>query len=102
MEVQKRLYTDENTVERVAELFRALGDVSRVRILVALLHQEMNVGSLADLIGSSESAVSHHLRNLRQLHLVRARKSGRQVFYCLDDEHIDELIQSGMDHVLHG
>jgi DNA-binding transcriptional ArsR family regulator len=102
MEVQKRLYTDENTAERVAELFRALGDVSRVRILVALLHQEMNVGSLAELIGSSESAVSHHLRNLRQLHLVRARKSGRQVFYCLDDEHINELIQSGLDHVLHG
>lgn len=87
---------------RAAELFSALSDTSRIQILIALLHEEMNVGSLAETVGISESAVSHHLRNLRYLHLVRARKKGRQVFYSLDDDHISELIQSGLDHVLHG
>ena len=102
MEVQEYEKINEETAARVAELFRALGDTSRVRILTALLQSEMNVGPLAEVVGISESAVSHHLRNLRQLHLVRARKQGRQVFYYLDDDHINELIQSGLDHVLHG
>jgi ArsR family transcriptional regulator len=102
MEVQDYVRIDQETVMRVAELFRALGDISRVKILIALLQKEMNVGALAEEVGISESAVSHHLRNLRQLHLVRARKHGRQVFYCLDDDHINELIRSGVDHVLHG
>ena len=102
MEVQEYEKIDEETAARVAELFRALGDTSRVRILTTLLQNEMNVGPLAEVVGISESAVSHHLRNLRQLHLVRARKQGRQVFYYLDDDHINELIQSGLDHVLHG
>jgi DNA-binding transcriptional ArsR family regulator len=92
----------EETAYRAAELFSALGDASRIQILIALLHNEMNVGSLANAVGISESAVSHHLRNLRYLRLVRARKQGRQVFYCLDDDHISELIQSGLDHVVHG
>ena len=102
MEITIREEISEGTAARVAELFSALGDTSRVRILIALLHNEMNVGSLAEKVGISESAVSHHLRNLRLLHLVRARKQGRQVFYCLDDDHISELIQSGLEHVMHG
>jgi DNA-binding transcriptional ArsR family regulator len=92
----------EDVVFRAAELFSALSDSSRIRILIALLHKEMNVRSLAETVGISESAASHHLRNLRYLRLVRARKQGRKVFYCLDDEHIRELLQSGLDHVLHG
>lgn len=92
----------EEIASRAAELFSALSDTSRIQILIALLHEEMNVGSLAETVGISESAASHHLRNLRYLHLVRARKKGRQVFYSLDDDHISELIQSGLDHVLHG
>jgi DNA-binding transcriptional ArsR family regulator len=102
MEVLESVSINDETATRVAELFRALGDTSRVRILIALLQNEMNVRPLAEIVGISESAVSHHLRNLRQLHLVRPRKQGRQVFYCLDDDHIDELIRSGLDHVLHG
>ena len=92
----------EEVATRVAELFSALSDTSRIQILIALLHEEINVGSLAETVGISESAASHHLRNLRYLHLVRARKQGRQVFYSLDDDHVSELIQSGLDHVLHG
>jgi DNA-binding transcriptional ArsR family regulator len=102
MEFPSREKISEEIASRAAELFSALSDTSRIQILIALLHHEMNVSSLAETVGISESAVSHHLRNLRYLHLVRARKQGRQVFYCLDDDHISELIQSGLDHVLHG
>lgn len=86
----------------VAELFSALSDPNRVRILSALTDGEINVGALAQSVGISESAVSHHLRGLRLMRLVRARKVGRQVFYQLDDTHIAELLRSGVDHVLHG
>lgn len=93
---------DTQIASRVAELFQALSDPSRVRILASLMHGEVNVGGLASAVGISESAVSHHLRNLRLMRLVRTRKVGRQVFYSLDDDHIAGLIQSGTDHVIHG
>jgi len=93
---------DENTASMVAELFGALSDTSRVRIISVLAQGERNVSSLAQAVDISESAVSHQLRGLRQLRLVRARKQGRQVFYCLDDKHIVDLFQRGLDHVLHG
>ena len=102
METQVLLSIDTPTATRVAELFQALSDPSRVRILATLRDGEVNVGSLANAVGISESAVSHHLRNLRLLRLVRSRKEGRQVFYALDDDHITELIQSGLDHVIYG
>jgi ArsR family transcriptional regulator len=93
---------DERTTAEVAELFRALSDPTRVRLITALAGQEINVSTLASLVGISESAVSHQLRTLRQMRLVRARKQGREVYYCLDDEHVSDLFQRGLDHVLHG
>jgi DNA-binding transcriptional ArsR family regulator len=93
---------DERSAARVAELFRAFSDTSRVRIISALAECEMNVGTLAETVGISESAVSHHMRGLRQMRLVRARKNGRQVFYCLDDDHVADLFRQGLDHVQHG
>ena len=102
MNAQARLAMKEKTANRLAELFQALSDPSRVRILSCLLEGAVNVSPLAEAVGISESAVSHHLRGLRMLHLVKARKEGRQVFYSLDDEHIRDLLQSGLDHVLHG
>ena len=92
---------DEQVAAHLAEIFRALSDPSRIRIISVLAEGEANVGAIADAIRISESAVSHHLRGLRQMRLVRARKKGRQVFYTLDDEHIIELYQRGLDHVLH-
>ncbi len=86
---------------RVAELFRAFGDATRVRIVYALLRGEVNVGALAQGVGLSESAVSHHLRGLRQLHLVRARKDGQQVFYSVDDDHIAQIFQQVVNHAQH-
>lgn len=93
---------DERTAAKVAELFAAFSDTSRVRIISALADCEMNVGALAEAVGISESAVSHHMRGLRQMRLVRARKDGRQVFYCLDDDHVADLFRQGLDHVRHG
>ena len=93
---------DERTAAQVAELFRAFSDSSRVRIISALADCEMNVSALAEAVGISESAVSHHMRGLRQMRLVRARKEGRQVFYCLDDDHVAVLFRQGLDHVQHG
>jgi DNA-binding transcriptional ArsR family regulator len=93
---------DERTAAQVAELFRAFSDTSRVRLIAALAECELNVSALAGVVGISESAVSHHLRGLRQMRLVRARKVGRQVFYCLDDDHVAALFQQGLDHVRHG
>jgi DNA-binding transcriptional ArsR family regulator len=72
-----------------------------VRIIAALAGCEMNVNALAEAVGLSESATSHHLRSLRQMHLVRTRKEGREVFYCLEDEHILAIYRVGLDHVLH-
>ena len=93
---------DERTAAQVAELFRAFSDTSRVRIISALTAGELNVSALAEAAGISESAVSHHMRGLRQMRLVRARKDGRQVFYCLDDDHVAALFRQGLDHIRHG
>jgi len=92
----------EELAAQVAELFSALSDTSRVRIIAALADGEMNVGALAASVGISESAVSHHMRHLRQMRLARARKEGRYVFYALDDEHINDLFRCGLEHVIHG
>ncbi len=86
----------------LAELFRALGDASRVRIIAELLGGERHVAALADAAGISESAASHHLRGLRQMRLVRTRRAGRKVFYALDDDHVAALLLEGLDHVRHG
>ena len=86
----------------LADLFSTLSDASRVRIISSLLEQEMSVGVLAARLGMSESAVSHQLRGLRQMRLIRGRKEGRQVFYSLADNHVEQLFRMGLDHVKHG
>jgi ArsR family transcriptional regulator len=87
---------------QLAELFSALSDASRVRLISLLIEGEMSVSALADDLKMTESAVSHQLRGLRQMHLVRARKAGRQVFYSLDDDHVYRLFSLGQDHIQHG
>lgn len=83
----------------LAETFQALGDSTRIQIVWALSQGERNVGSLAEKLGMSQPAVSHHLRTLRNLKLVKIRKNGRTSFYSLDDEHIDHLLHEGLKHV---
>ena len=86
-------------VEEIAETFRVLGDPTRVRILDALAAGELCVCDIAALVGISESAVSHQLRLLRGMRLVRPRRAGRQVFYTMDDLHIVELLRLAVTHV---
>jgi DNA-binding transcriptional ArsR family regulator len=90
---------DAATVDALAETFRTLGDPTRVRLLSALSGGELCVCDLATLLGVSESAVSHQLRLLRSLRLVRARREGRMVFYRLDDDHIVRLLAQGREHI---
>jgi DNA-binding transcriptional ArsR family regulator len=92
----------ESTSTHLADLFSALSDPTRLRIISVLLDGEMNVGEIAAQLAMTESAVSHQLRGLRQMKLVRARKNGRQVFYALDDDHVAKLYRMGLDHVEHG
>jgi DNA-binding transcriptional ArsR family regulator len=87
------------TVEVLAETFRVLGDPTRVRILDALSEGELCVCDIASLVRMSESAVSHQLRLLRHMRLVRARRAGRQAFYSVDDHHILELLRLAGTHV---
>lgn len=92
----------EPTSTHLADLFSALSDPTRLRIISVLLEGEMNVGEIATQLAMTESAVSHQLRGLRQMRLVRARKNGRQVYYALDDDHVAKLYRMGLDHVEHG
>ena len=86
----------------LASLFDALSDPTRILIISALLQGEVGVGELVERLGLTKSAVSHQLRGLRDKRLIRTRKQGRNVFVCLDDDHVIELFQRGLDHVLHG
>ena len=90
---------DAESVAALAETFRMLGDATRVRILDVLSRREWCVQDIAHQLGVSESAISHQLRLLRSLRLVRSRRSGRQVFYTLDDQHIVRLFAQGLEHV---
>jgi ArsR family transcriptional regulator, lead/cadmium/zinc/bismuth-responsive transcriptional repressor len=95
----KQTVLDEHTAAHVAELFRSFSDGSRVRILSAIIEQEMNTSKVAELIGLTESAVSHHLRSLRQQRLVYSHRVGKEVFYQVVDEHIIALFQQGVKHI---
>ena len=90
---------DEDIAAHVADLFRAFSDGSRVRIMSVLVGQEKNVTELAKLVGVTESAISHHMRGLRQLRIVRARREGREVYYSVIDPHIVTLFKQGVDHI---
>src|SRR5690554_5934848 len=78
----------ERQVGRLADVFKALGDSTRLRIILALQVGELCVCDLAEVLDMSQSAISHQLRVLRGLHLVRNRRSGKEIFYSLDDEHV--------------
>ena len=93
---------DKRTYVELAEIFRALGDATRAKIVFSLLHQDLCTCDLAELTGISESAVSQHIRILRGLRLVKSRRAGKQVFHSLDDAHITILLQVSLSHVRDG
>ncbi len=97
-EVRQALFSEDVAVS-LAELFKALGDPTRVKILFSLLTRELCVCDLAAVIGASESAVSHQLRLLRTQKLVKFRREGKILYYSLDDDHIERLFEQGLEHV---
>ena len=94
-----RTMSDDETVNALAETFRALSDPTRVRIVSALAGREICVGHLATMLNLTGSAVSHQLRLLRSQRLVKYRKDGKVAYYSLDDDHIRNLFQEGLRHV---
>ena len=88
-------------IQEMAEFFKIFGDGTRIRVLQTLMEGEKNVGDLAEVREMSQSAVSHQLRVLRQNDLVKYRKEGKVVFYSLDDEHVENVLQQGMAHLRH-
>ena len=99
LERVRSLLLGARTVQAVSEVFRLLGDPTRVRLVDALTHGERCVCDLAALVGMTESAVSHQLRLLRAARLVRVRRSGRLAYYSLDDHHVVGLLHDTRKHV---
>lgn len=83
----------------LADLFKVFGDTTRIKILYALFESELCVGDIAQVLGLSQSAVSHQLRILKDSKLVKFRRDGKSIFYSLDDEHVRNIISMGMEHV---
>lgn len=98
--VKSRL-VDDTTASDLADLFKALGDPTRVRIIHALLQSELCVHDLTVVLGMGQSAVSHQLRILRNMRIVKRRKEGKTVYYSLDDDHVAQIFNLTLDHVSH-
>ena len=95
----KRQAFDESLIYDVAELFKVFGDSTRTKILTVLFESEMCVCDICELLSMTKSAISHQLRVLRQSKLVKARKSGKEVFYSLADNHVETIFKMAVDHV---
>ena len=93
MKQNKDLYND------LADLFKVIGDSTRIKILFCLLKKEMCVLDIAELIGMTHSAVSHQLANLKSARLVKAERKGKEVYYSLDDNHVEQLFDLAIEHV---
>ncbi|RME49685.1 MAG: transcriptional regulator [Deltaproteobacteria bacterium] len=93
-----RLPADDR-IAALSETFKVLGEEGRVKLLLALSEEELCVCDLANLLGMSSSAVSHQLRLLRNLRLVRSRRVGKMAYYTLDDDHIRHLVEVGLRHI---
>ncbi len=94
-----RAMKSQEAVSALAETFKLLGDPTRIKIAFALSREELCVCDLANLLGVSQSAVSHSLRTLRQMKLVKFRKEGKIAYYKLDDDHIAHLLEEGFGHI---
>ena len=97
-EVRKKII-DEDKIIDLAELFKVFADSTRMKIICILKEKELCVGEIAFIINSTQSAVSHQLRVLKQAKLVKYRKEGKVVYYSLDDEHVDEIVKKGCEHI---
>ena len=99
--IEQHTTIDERTAEELALTFKALADPTRVRIIAALIDSELCVHDLADALEMTHSAISHQLGTLREMRIVRFTKRGRHVYYALDDDHVYDLFQQGLEHIQH-
>lgn len=90
---------DVDHIYDLAELFKIFGDSTRLRIMSALLHHELCVCDIADVLEMNQSAISHQLRVLRTAGLIKVRRSGKSAFYSLDDDHVKKIIELGFEHI---
>ena len=98
--IKKRAISDDNTLYALADLFKVFGDPTRIRILYALSAQELCVCDIASVLHMTQSAISHQLRILKQMNLVKFRRAGKTVYYSLADSHVETILNQGLDHVL--
>ena len=90
---------DEELLYDLADLFKVFGDTTRIKILYALMGTERCVADIADIIGATQSAVSHQLRTLKQARLVKFQRDGKNVIYSLSDDHVYTMLAQGMTHI---
>lgn len=90
---------EEEILYDLADLFKVFADTTRIKILFALMEQELCVAELASIVGATQSAVSHQLRTLKQARLVKFRRDGKNIFYSLSDDHVYTMLDQGMTHI---
>ena len=93
-------YTQRQTLEQIADLFKGFADTTRVQILTLLLDGELCVSEITEQVELTQSAVSHQLRILKQMHLIKFRREGKNILYSLADDHVLTILQMGLEHVL--
>ena len=91
---------DKEILDRIAELFKGFADTTRVHILSLLAQKELCVTDIAEAVEVSQSAISHQLRLLKQMHLIKFRREGKNILYSLADDHVKTILQMGLEHVL--
>ncbi len=99
IEKVRKLMPDEELLKDLADFYKVFGDATRIKILYVLLESEVCVCDLAELLGMTQSAISHQLRILKQMKLVKNRRDGKTVYYSLADGHIQSIISQGMEHI---
>ena len=97
---EKKCHLPEEMVGDLAEFFKMFGDSTRLRILIALSGGEKNVQTLTQELAMTQSAISHQVRLLKQMRLIKSRREGIYVYYSLDDDHVNSILRMGVDHVL--
>lgn len=90
---------DDEILYDLADLFKVFSDTTRIKILFALMDKDLSVGDIAEVVETSQSAVSHQLRILKQARLVRFKRQGKQLIYSLADDHVHTMLSQGMTHV---
>ena len=95
----KNIMPDDELIFDVAESFKVFGDSTRMKIIAALLQDELNVSEIAAITSSTPSAISHQLRVLKQAKMVKVRKDGKAVYYSLDDDHVKKIFEIGKEHI---